>query len=125
MSGAERVFYEMGYRSTGRDSLMLDGQVDHDKITTVARDCILAYVECQVRSNGQNVFKRIRRMYVLKDCTSQSCSTVDVVECPVRSKRTGIMWQYIMLYARKTFFQKSSLREMVQLSRVELKQPAN
>ena len=42
------MFYMMGYRSSGQDSLVLEGQVDQDKVTTVARDCILAYVECQV-----------------------------------------------------------------------------
>jgi hypothetical protein len=39
----------MGYMSTGHETLILDGPVDQDRITTVARDCILAFVECQVQ----------------------------------------------------------------------------
>ena len=45
---AERVFLQMGYRPSGHDSLILEGAVDQDKATTVARDCILAHVECQI-----------------------------------------------------------------------------
>ena len=40
----------MGYMSTVHETLVLDGPIDQDRITTVARDCILAFVECQVRS---------------------------------------------------------------------------
>jgi hypothetical protein len=40
----------MGYVSSGQQSLLLDGPVDLDKVTVVARDCVLAYVECQVCS---------------------------------------------------------------------------
>ena len=40
----------MGYVSTGQETLELNGPVDQDRATIVARDCILAYVECQVRS---------------------------------------------------------------------------
>ena len=38
----------MGYASNGHQCLVLDGPVDLDKVTVVARDCLLAYVECQV-----------------------------------------------------------------------------
>ena len=53
LSGAERIFYQMGYVSSGNShSLVMeggDGGVDQDKAITVARDCRLAYTECQVR----------------------------------------------------------------------------
>ena len=48
LSGAEKLFHQMGYVSTGQETLELNGAVDQDKATIVARDCILAYVECQV-----------------------------------------------------------------------------
>ena len=48
LNGAERLFHNMGYRSTGEETLVLEGQVDTDKVSTVARDCALANVECQV-----------------------------------------------------------------------------
>ena len=48
LSGAEKLFQQMGYISTGQETLELDGVVDQDRVTTVARDCVLAYVECQV-----------------------------------------------------------------------------
>ena len=42
----------MGYVSTGQEILELNGVVDQDRVTIVARDCVLAYVECQVSSNS-------------------------------------------------------------------------
>lgn len=48
LNGADRLFLEMGYRPTPSESLVLDGAVDQDKATIVARDCILACVECQI-----------------------------------------------------------------------------
>lgn len=48
LSGAERLFTLMGYRATGQKSLSLEGPVEQDAVTKVARDCILAYMECQV-----------------------------------------------------------------------------
>ena len=38
----------MGYVSTGQETLELSGAVDQDRATVVARDCLLAYMECQV-----------------------------------------------------------------------------
>ncbi|TRY62030.1 hypothetical protein TCAL_09093 [Tigriopus californicus] len=48
LSGAERLFTLMGYRATGQKSLSLEGPVEQDAVTKVARDCILAYMECQI-----------------------------------------------------------------------------
>ena len=57
LSGAEKMFHAMGYMSTGQETMVLGGPmtngggqipVDQDRVTTVARDCLLAYVECQV-----------------------------------------------------------------------------
>ncbi len=48
--GADRVFHQMGYLAGGQQVLALEPgqQVDQDRVVTVARDCILAYVECQI-----------------------------------------------------------------------------
>ena len=50
LNGADRLFHEMGYSSTPAESLVLDAAqtVDQDRATIVARDCILACVECQI-----------------------------------------------------------------------------
>jgi len=57
LSGAEKMFHAMGYMSTGQETMVLGGPmtngggqipVDQDRVTTVARDCLLAYVECQI-----------------------------------------------------------------------------
>ena len=48
LNAPERLFLLMGYASSGQQSLILDGPVELDKVTVVARDCLLAYVECQV-----------------------------------------------------------------------------
>ena len=48
LNGADRLFHEMGYGPTPAESLVLDGPVDQDRATVVARDCILACVECQI-----------------------------------------------------------------------------
>ena len=41
----------MGYSSSGNHSFVLDGDkgIDQDRAITVARDCRLAYMECQVK----------------------------------------------------------------------------
>jgi len=58
LSGAEKMFHQMGYVSTGQETMAMNGglsgsgvggaPIDQDKVTTVARDCLLAYVECQI-----------------------------------------------------------------------------
>ena len=50
LSAPERMFHLMGYVSSGQQSLVLEGSVELDKVTVVARDCLLAFVECQVRA---------------------------------------------------------------------------
>lgn len=39
----------MGYKHTGRTTMVLDGPVDPDRVTCVSRDSLIALVECQVR----------------------------------------------------------------------------
>ena len=56
LSGAEKLFQQMGYVSSGQETLELNGPVDQDQATVVARDCILAYVECQVNSENHNMY---------------------------------------------------------------------
>lgn len=48
--GADRIFHQLGYLTSGVRTLQLpEGDpVDQDKAVTVARDCLLAYVECQI-----------------------------------------------------------------------------
>ncbi|KAK6642626.1 hypothetical protein RUM43_004128 [Polyplax serrata] len=46
--GAEQMFEAMGYRHIGPSSLVLHGILDPDRITSVSKDAILAYVECQI-----------------------------------------------------------------------------
>ena len=51
-----RIYFR--YVSTGQETMAMNGglsgsgvggaPIDQDKVTTVARDCLLAYVECQV-----------------------------------------------------------------------------
>jgi len=54
LSGAETLFYDMGYRDVGGDCLELapgaagTSPVNNDLATSVARDCILACVECKI-----------------------------------------------------------------------------
>ena len=43
------LFEAMGYKAED-DVLVLKGPPQNDKLLTVARDCILANVECQVRT---------------------------------------------------------------------------
>ncbi|XP_055594989.1 protein tamozhennic-like [Uranotaenia lowii] len=49
LNGAESLFEEMGYRlSDDKQTLVLDGPVCPDRVTSISRDVIAAYVECQV-----------------------------------------------------------------------------
>ena len=50
LNSPERLFHLMGYASSGQQSLVLEGPVELDKVTVAARDCLLAFMECQVRS---------------------------------------------------------------------------
>ena len=59
LNSPERLFLLMGYASSGQQSLILDGPVELDKVTIVARDCLLAYVECQVWTVTINLFRQI------------------------------------------------------------------
>ncbi|XP_050509665.1 protein tamozhennic [Diabrotica virgifera virgifera] len=46
--GAEKMFEAMGYRYFGDGLLILDDPISPDRITAVSRDCLIAYVECQI-----------------------------------------------------------------------------
>uniref|UniRef100_A0A1B6G7C1 RanBP2-type domain-containing protein n=1 Tax=Cuerna arida TaxID=1464854 RepID=A0A1B6G7C1_9HEMI len=62
--GAELMLEAMGYKHTGRSTMVLDGPVDPDRVTMVSRDSIAALVECQIiRSIYAEVVK------VLPTCT--------------------------------------------------------
>ena len=58
MFGAEKMFLEMGYSvATGQPQVLVLPQprvgqhpVNTDHVTSVARDCVLACVECQMLS---------------------------------------------------------------------------
>lgn len=42
------MFEQMGYKHTGLGILTLEGPIDPDKVSSVSRDAIVAFVECQV-----------------------------------------------------------------------------
>nr|XP_012234036.1 PREDICTED: uncharacterized protein LOC105678903 [Linepithema humile] len=46
--GAELMFEQMGYKHTGLGMLTLEGPIDPDKVSSVSRDTIVAFVECQI-----------------------------------------------------------------------------
>ncbi|KAK1124343.1 hypothetical protein K0M31_006711 [Melipona bicolor] len=46
--GAELMFEQMGYKHTGLGVLTLEGPIDPDKVSSVSRDAIVAFVECQI-----------------------------------------------------------------------------
>ncbi|XP_015610498.1 protein tamozhennic [Cephus cinctus] len=46
--GAELMFELMGYKHTGLGVLALEGPIDPDKVSSVSRDAIVAFVECQI-----------------------------------------------------------------------------
>ncbi|KAG7210768.1 hypothetical protein KM043_012262 [Ampulex compressa] len=46
--GAELMFEQMGYKHTGLGVLALEGPIDPDKVSSVSRDAIVAFVECQI-----------------------------------------------------------------------------
>ena len=57
LNSPERLFHLMGYVSSGQQSMVLEGPVELDKVTVVARDCLLAFVECQVNNISQFFFQ--------------------------------------------------------------------
>lgn len=46
--GAETMFEAMGYKHVGSGVLVLDGPICPDKVSNISRDCLVAYVECQI-----------------------------------------------------------------------------
>lgn len=47
--GAEIMFEVMGYKYEGDSVLVLDGPVCPDRVASVSKDALMAYVECQVK----------------------------------------------------------------------------
>lgn len=47
---AEVLFEALGYTNIGNGLLVLDGPVCVDRVMAVSKDCLVAYVECQVIS---------------------------------------------------------------------------
>lgn len=60
LNSPERLFHLMGYVSSGQQSMVLEGPVELDKVTVVARDCLLAFVECQVRIHFFLIFSSLQ-----------------------------------------------------------------
>ncbi|KAJ3648674.1 hypothetical protein Zmor_020459 [Zophobas morio] len=48
LADAEIMFKIMGYKHCGNGVLMLDGPICPDRVTSVSKDCLIAYVECQI-----------------------------------------------------------------------------
>ncbi|XP_066249235.1 protein tamozhennic [Euwallacea similis] len=46
--GAEAIFEAMGYKNIGSGVLVLEGPICPDKVLNVSKDCLIAYVECQI-----------------------------------------------------------------------------
>lgn len=42
------MFEALGYTNIGNGLLVLDGPVSVDRVMDVSKDCLVAYVECQV-----------------------------------------------------------------------------
>ena len=38
----------MGYKYTGKTTMVLEGPIDPDRVSNVSRDSLMAFVECQV-----------------------------------------------------------------------------
>lgn len=47
--GAEIMFEIMGYKHYSNGVLILEGPICPDTVTNVSKDCLIAYVECQVK----------------------------------------------------------------------------
>ncbi|XP_050295261.1 protein tamozhennic [Anthonomus grandis grandis] len=46
--GVETVFEVMGYKHVGNGVLELDGPICPDRVSNISRDCLVAYMECQI-----------------------------------------------------------------------------
>ncbi|KAJ8949244.1 hypothetical protein NQ318_022757 [Aromia moschata] len=46
--GAELMFEVMGYKHYGNGILVLEGPICPDRVAAVSKDCLIAYVECQI-----------------------------------------------------------------------------
>ncbi|XP_001809413.1 protein tamozhennic [Tribolium castaneum] len=46
--GAEIMFEVMGYRNLSNGVMVLEGPICPDTVTNVSKDCLIAYVECQI-----------------------------------------------------------------------------
>lgn len=50
---AEEMFIAMGYKKNANEVLILDEPICQDQVANVSRDCMIAYVEC-------NIMKRLK-----------------------------------------------------------------
>jgi spermatogenesis-associated protein 2 len=48
LAGAELMLQAMGYKHAGKTLMVLDGPIDPDRVSSVSRDSLMAFVECQV-----------------------------------------------------------------------------
>lgn len=48
---AEIIFGALGYNYIGEGFLVLDGPICLDRVAAISKDCLIAYVECQVFIN--------------------------------------------------------------------------
>lgn len=48
LKGVELFFEAIGYKSIGENTLLLDGPIEPDKVISISKDCLIAYVECQI-----------------------------------------------------------------------------
>ena len=58
---ADSLFIAMGYTKCSNDTLVLNGPICLDQVCNVSRDCMSAYVECQVN----NVFFFIVKLLLI------------------------------------------------------------
>uniref|UniRef100_A0A1B6D5H0 RanBP2-type domain-containing protein n=1 Tax=Clastoptera arizonana TaxID=38151 RepID=A0A1B6D5H0_9HEMI len=68
--GGELMLEAMGYKHSGRSTLVLDGPVDPDRVTIVSRDSLVALVECQI----------MRSIYAEVIKTLSSCTWLEVLQ---------------------------------------------
>ncbi|CAG9864253.1 unnamed protein product [Phyllotreta striolata] len=80
--GADKLFIDMGYRYLGEGLLVLEGPICPDRVTAVSRDCLIAYVECQIlKAIWEEVYKtfKISWLEVLEFRTKYICSPEECI----------------------------------------------
>ncbi|PSN30338.1 hypothetical protein C0J52_26390 [Blattella germanica] len=67
--GAELMLQAMGYKHTGHTTMVLDGPIDPDRVSSVSRDSLVAFVECQLL---KTIWEEVSRRF--------NCSWLEVLE---------------------------------------------